>query len=337
VSRISDERYVHTGRSLQAIQVDAAINGGASGGALLKDGRLVGLLFQMAPDEQNVGQAIPLTVIRQFLKDAGDGEIQGTPALGVSIEYVQNPMKRARYGLGERHALEIIQASAHARAQGLHPGALILALNGVAIGPGGWLEGTTPSSLRMAVARHQIGERVTLTVQEDGEVRQRLVQLNHRWSDHYVVPIAHHDRVPPWLVLAGLVLVQLTDGYFDSVSDASETLHELSGKRVDDSDCLQQAVVISNLLPHRLNQDYQRHVGEQVVAVNGARIQNFQHLNYLVRSTTSDWIELVTASGGRLLFDRAALAEAEADIARRWQLPDTPFPAPPDSLSGICH
>jgi S1-C subfamily serine protease len=339
VSRISTSTYLHSGRELQVIQVDAAINGGASGGALLKNGKLAGILFQMSADEQNVGHVIPMRVIRQFLADMADGRIDGAPELGVAYEYVLNPMKRARHGLDDdRHALEVFEVSAFAQNAGLQVGDLILGMDGMMVGAGGWLQGEKNLSLRLAVAEKQIGNSITLTLMRDGKTFSHILKLQKRWSDHYLVPIPHNDVWPAWISVAGVVLVEMNDGYFASVDEASRFLNSLASEYVTDAECPQSAVIIANVLPHSANQDYAFWLQERIVEVNGARIQNFQHLNYLVKSATDPWIEMTTApSGGRLVFERAALAAIDSEINAAWQLPENPFPAPPDSLSGICH
>ena len=197
VSRISIERYAHSGRRLQVIQVDAAINGGASGGALLRNGKLAGILFQMAPDQQNVGHVIPMRIIRQFLVDAADDKIDGAPSLGIAGEQVLNPMKRARYALGEdRHGIEVVEVSAYAQRAGLQVGDLILAMNGKIIGAGGWLQDESDVSLELAIAERQIGDSIILTLQRDGRVFDRSVKLEQRWSDHFLLPIPSSGNWP---------------------------------------------------------------------------------------------------------------------------------------------
>jgi S1-C subfamily serine protease len=55
VSRIEPQQYAHGAYSLLAIQIDAAINSGNSGGPALKHDRVVGVAFQNLTDAENIG------------------------------------------------------------------------------------------------------------------------------------------------------------------------------------------------------------------------------------------------------------------------------------------
>lgn len=63
------QQYSHGRTALLAIQVDAAINSGNSGGPVLLGDRVVGIAFQCLTSGDNIGYIIPVPVINHFLED----------------------------------------------------------------------------------------------------------------------------------------------------------------------------------------------------------------------------------------------------------------------------
>lgn len=94
VSRIEDTSYVHGSTHLLAIQIDAAINSGNSGGPVFNDkGELVGMAFQSfsGSDVENVGWVIPSSVIAHFLEDyERNARYTGFPLLGVTWQGLES-------------------------------------------------------------------------------------------------------------------------------------------------------------------------------------------------------------------------------------------------------
>ena len=340
ISRIDDESYSHTSRSLPLLQVDAAINGGSSGGALLVNGKLVGVTFQHAPDLEGVGHAIPLGIIRQFLEDIEDGAVDGLPNLGIQTRPVLNPSKRAFYGLGQdQYALEIIEVSGHARQNGLEEGDLIMAFNGTQLGRDGSISGFPGLQMTMAVAHSQMGEKIWLKIKRNGQTLTRNITLAHRWTDHFLVPIAENESPPAWLNVGGVILIELDEGYREGRDSYPSFLRYLSNQYLETGDdCPSSAVIVANVLPHDVNSGYDYWIHDQVVEINGAKVQNFQHLNYLVNSAKNPWIEMVTSPyRGRITMSREDMLQANAELEKIWGLPAASHPAPPSSLEGICH
>ena len=81
VSRIEDIRYEQGWTTLLAAQVDAAINPGNSGGPVLdmETGKIGGIAFQGNKRGEALGYMIPTEIVRRFLKDVGDGRVDGVP------------------------------------------------------------------------------------------------------------------------------------------------------------------------------------------------------------------------------------------------------------------
>ena len=67
ISRVDIQQYSHSYNSLLTIQIDAAINGGNSGGPCFHRNRVVGVCFETLEDSENVGYIIPIQVVNHFL------------------------------------------------------------------------------------------------------------------------------------------------------------------------------------------------------------------------------------------------------------------------------
>ena len=98
VSRIEYTDYYYQAAGLR-IQVDAALNFGNSGGPAVSDGRLVGLVFSLIQNAQNIGYLIPVEEIQLFLNDVDDGVYDGKPQTHDLIQTVENDALRQRLGL----------------------------------------------------------------------------------------------------------------------------------------------------------------------------------------------------------------------------------------------
>jgi hypothetical protein len=99
VSRIEMTPYAHSQRNLLAVQIDAAINSGNSGGPVVKDGELVGLAFEAMEDAENIGYMIGAPVVQHFLRDVEQGIQDGFPELGVVTQQLESKAHRRSLGL----------------------------------------------------------------------------------------------------------------------------------------------------------------------------------------------------------------------------------------------
>jgi S1-C subfamily serine protease len=97
VSRIEYTDYYYQATGLR-IQVDAALNFGNSGGPAVSDGKLVGLVFSLIQNAQNIGYLIPVEEIQLFLDDIADGVYDGKPQTHDLIQTVENEALRKRLG-----------------------------------------------------------------------------------------------------------------------------------------------------------------------------------------------------------------------------------------------
>ncbi len=98
ISRVEYVPYADTEVGMR-IQVDAALNPGNSGGPAIANGKIVGLVFSIIANADNIGYLIPVDEIRMFLNDIQDGKYEGKPKLLDSMQTVENKALREKLGL----------------------------------------------------------------------------------------------------------------------------------------------------------------------------------------------------------------------------------------------
>lgn len=161
------DRSVDAGYKL--IQTDAAINPGNSGGPLVNmNGEVIGInsMKFMAYGVESMGFAIPADTvemaIRHFLKY---GKIK-RPALGIEFKESWG----ASLGLPSAEPLQVTEVrSASARKAGIREGDVLYAVDGLKV--------KTMTDVNEALKLRLPGQRVSLTMQSDGDLVERTVRL----------------------------------------------------------------------------------------------------------------------------------------------------------------
>ena len=94
VSRVEHHVYAHSGESFLAVQVDAAVNPGNSGGPALSNGKIVGVVMQVITKSQNIGYLVPVSMVKHFIDDMKDGKYDGFADIGLGTQKLENPAIR---------------------------------------------------------------------------------------------------------------------------------------------------------------------------------------------------------------------------------------------------
>jgi len=321
VSRIEVTSYVHGQSELLAVQVDAAINSGSSGGpAFNVHGECVGISFQSlkSEDAENVGYVVPVPVVRHFLEDvAANGRYVGFPQLGLSWQRLENPHLRKSLGMkaGEKGVLvRKVEVTSPAAAV-LRPGDVLISFDGTEIG----FDGTVPFrsgeriSFSYLVSNKFIGEmaRVRVLRQQEGGKKPKELDVEFACGlPRKLVPIHIQDRAPSYFIVAGLIFTQVTVPYLRSeygkdyeweapVKLLDAMLHQSPG--VPD----QQVVVLSQVLAAEINIGYEEMSNSAVKAVNGRKITHLRELVEIVQETREPYLKL------DLEYDMAVVLETE--------------------------
>jgi putative serine protease PepD len=138
-----------------ALQTDAAVNPGNSGGAVLDaEGQVVGIVDQVATggssvdQSSGVGFAIPINPVKAELSQLESGKRVQHSYLGVGLQEASINQQGAQ--------VQSVAAGSPAATAGLHTGDLITAANGAKV--------IGPSQLVAQLASLKPGDQVTLTV-----------------------------------------------------------------------------------------------------------------------------------------------------------------------------
>jgi putative serine protease PepD len=167
VSAVNRELQAPNGAPIEgAIQTDAAINHGNSGGPLFAlNGKVIGITSQIESDSgasDGVGFAIPSNTVKSVVSQIVAGGTVQHAFLGVAPQTVP----------GRGVKIASVQAGSAAAKAGLKLGDVITSLDGART--------ADASALRAAIDAHRPGGHVTLTVQRAGKTIRVGVTLGSR-------------------------------------------------------------------------------------------------------------------------------------------------------------
>lgn len=293
VSRVQMTHYSHGSMTLLAVQTDASINSGNSGGPVINaKGHCVGIAFQsLTGDANNIGYVIPTSVVRHFIDDfSRHGRYTGFPSLNIVWQEMESRILKAAYGLDPHKKGVLIRSVTHASHEAviLQPDDIILRIDGIEIGS----DGSVPFrhgervDFKYIVTQKFVGDDLLMDILRDGDVRQVTVNLQ---PYQYLIPAHLNESKPTYLIVGGLVFTSASDPYliqrYGSLSNAPVRL--LSKTYFGVRECEhQEIVVLSNVLACEATRGYEGSSmrDSAVLAFNGVSINNLAHLAHLVSS-----------------------------------------------------
>ncbi len=327
VSRIELVSYAQSNRSLLAVQIDAAINSGNSGGPVIKNGRLAGVAFQALDDAEQIGYMIAPPVVEHFLRDVDLGDYEGFPDLGIGIQPLEARAHRRSLGLSKARTggVLVTRVSAGSSADGsLLPGDVLLEVDGVEVAADGSVALREGELIEYGyvVSSHHVGERMPVTVCRKGQELRLSVELRR---PKYLVAEERYDVRPQYFIVGGLLFVPLTRDYLKTWGDtwwhtAPRELVALYENGVRTAD-RHEPVVLQKVLADRVNQGYHELESLLIDEVDGVQVRSLAHLVDLVEASGGDFLRFGAVDGRQVVLDRLQALERHEDILRKFGVP----------------
>ncbi|OQX05910.1 MAG: peptidase S1 [Thiothrix lacustris] len=320
VSRIEKQNYVHTGENLMAVQVDAAINFGNSGGPVISNGKVIGVAMQSGFLTENIGYMIPTPIIRHVLTDVKDGKVDGYGFHGFLAQSMENPAMRRKYGLGDTQTGMLVhKVYKNSPADGkVQIGDIVTEIDGHKIENNGTVEFRPGEFIDHThyIDMHQIGESIAFKILRNGQEQLVSLPLDKPGKEYLLVKPNQYDKQPTYFIFGGLVFMPLNQDVIDSMDGTPARIGALTYESPDEK--RSEAVILTKVLPADINKDYHHDSNLLIEKVNGDSIRDFNDFYQKVQSSSTDYITLETSDHYQLVIDRKEAIERQPKILAQY-------------------
>lgn len=320
VSRIEKQNYVHTGENLIAVQVDAAINFGNSGGPVISDGKVVGVAMQSSFLTENIGYMIPTPIIHHVLDDIKDGNVDGYGFHGFETQSMENPAMRRKYHMGENQTGMLVhKVYKHSPSDGkIQIGDIVTEIDGHKIENNGTVQFRPGEYIDYThyVDMHQIGENLKVKVIRNGQEQEVALNLEKPGKEYLLVKPNQYDKQPSYFIYGGFVFMPLNQDVIDAMDGLPARIGALTYESPDDK--RSEAVIMTKVLPADINKDYHHDSNLLIEKINGENFRDFHEFFDKIQAATTDYITLETADDYQIVIDRKEALKNQPSILARY-------------------
>ena len=314
ISRIEHQIYAYSGAKLLAIQIDAAVNPGNSGGPAISEGKVVGIVMQGKIRSQNIGYIIPTNVIKHYLTDLKDGKLDGYPMLGVEIETMENPSIKEMYNLKDKKIGVLInRVYPNSPTFGvLKPNDVLIAIDGKKVYSNAKVEFRDKefTSFNYMLQEHQVGDEVKLRVLRDGREKGFKIKLDKTFKDLNLIKIAKFKDKLTYYIYGGFVFVPASIEY----RFAQKYFDMFPTKKRD------ELVLLYRVLPSSLSRGFEKVRDMIVEKVNGKTPKNFKDFVKIIESGKSEFVVFEDDHNYKIVLKRSEVLKNRKSLLYKYNI-----------------
>jgi len=322
VSRIEHHRYAHSGEQFLAIQVDAAVNPGNSGGPALSNGKIIGVVMQVISKSQNIGYLVPVMMVKHFLQDIEDGKYDGFADLGLTTQKMENPALRRYYHLDENETGKLVADIVYNSSLNgvVQKGDILTAIDGHKIENDGTIAFRPHeyTNFNYFVDKYQMYQTVKLDIFREGKKMQVDANLTHTADDILLVKTTRYDTMPTYYIYGGYVFSPLTRNLLLSTNRNRLALSYFATQWPTEKK--KEVVVLLKVLASDISRGNNNIGMWPIEKINGETFDSFKTFFEKLSAAEEKYIVLEDKDGVRLVIDREETEKKQKEILQKYNI-----------------
>lgn len=315
ISRIEYTRYAWSNEYLLAIQIDAAINSGNSGGpAVNTSGELVGIAMQSLTNSSNIAYIVPSLIINTFLDDIKDGIVNGFQSDNTMSSIIENESMKKYYGLNNGDG--VLVSHIDISEKDLRVNDIILEVEGKKIANNGTIRTQFGRvNFNIMLDTKQIGDSVNLKVLRD----KKVIHLNYILKNNPPLISKEFEKEPRYIIFGGLTFTPLTINYLTTLKYKENEIKMLFYNKEKDKDFDEVVIWTQTIFPHKVNRGYysSSHIIEKV---NGIKVKNFDHFIKLLDDSNEEYTVIDLLERKKIILNTEEARKSFEDLKKVYGL-----------------
>ena len=295
-----------------------------------KNNKMIGLA--VGQDSETL-YAIPVKIIKHFLKDTAAKKYRGFTMLGLGIRKLDSPHLRDYLNL-EKDANGVLVSKVYGNSaflDKLKPYDVITHFGDVPISRSGYYEHKVWGKVHFVdlLAGYHAGDKIKLTILRDGKKKVLSAVSRAYDQQEYLIPGYPFSGVSH-LIFGGFLFQELNLGFLKTWGDGfhrtapEEMVYKFSYHNEASKGQKKRVIVLNKVLSDPHNKGYQSLSNVIVREVNGRKIESFADLKEALKNPENPKKKLArflfSAGGGEVILDYNGLDEAHQRIAKNYHI-----------------